>query len=92
MENFATKEQVALLTENLIEANGHLLALGVAVRTLLLTHPNRDEAITSVTAELMRWEAFGLNSDAPDALLKGFDRARHTIFPTSGDLERVPQK
>jgi hypothetical protein len=92
MENFATKKQVELLQKSLIEANGQLIALGAAIRALLLSHPDRDVAISAMSAELLRWEAIALNSEIPDAALKGFERAKHTIFPTDGDLERVPQE
>ena len=91
MENFATTEEVAELRNQLIESKGQFIALGAAIRALLLAHPDRDAALDTVTAELMRWEASGLHSEVPDRLLKGFDRAKGTILPTDGDLVRVPQ-
>lgn len=92
MENFATKQQANELQNQLIETKGQLIALGAAVRALLLSHPDRDAALETMTAELMRWEVSGLHSEVPDQLLKGFDRAKGTILPTDGDLVRVPQR
>jgi len=91
MENFATTAQLNALAQKLTESNGQVIALGAAIRALLLTHPNRDRALDVVSAELTRWEAFGLNSNVPDGVLTGFERAKHVLLPTDEDLERIPQ-
>jgi len=90
MENFATKEQLAAVSQQLTQSNGQLIALGAAIRALLLSHPNREYALDVVSAELMRWEAFGLNSQVPDSMLKGFERAKATLLPTAADLASIP--
>lgn len=92
MKNFATEEQVVILQKQIIETRGQLIAMGAAMRALILAHPDRDSALSTVTSELLRWEAFGLNSEAPDLVLKGFEKAKGVILPTDGDLDRYSRK
>ena len=84
------QEQIQMLGKKFMEMQSELLATQIAIRSLLLTHPDRDHAIETATAELLRWEATGLNSDVPDEALAGFDRARGRVFPSEQDLQRIP--
>lgn len=90
MNEHATQEQVAQLAKMVEEANGQLIAMGIAIRSLVLTHPDREYALSVLTSELLRWETSGLYRETPDTSLKGFGRAKKLILPTDGDLLRAP--
>lgn len=90
--DFETKvqKQMQFLTNKVLELQSELLGTQIVIRSLLLTHHDRNRAIETATEELLRWEAAGLNSDAPDSALAGFDKARGHVFPSASDLQRFP--
>ena len=74
------------LMREISSLKGELLATQVAIRGLLLAQPDPDAAIAAVTEQLERFAAFGLNSEVPDSVLDGFQKARSRLFPSARDL------
>jgi hypothetical protein len=69
---------------------GQLLATQIAIRTMILTDPDRVTIANAISDELDRWANAGLYSTASEATLQGFAQARGRIFPSADDLLRVP--
>lgn len=90
MDNEELQKQIGELGELVLQLQSELLATQLTVRSLLLTHPDRDHAIETATTELLRWESDFLHSDLPDSATAGFDRARGRVFPSERDLQRLP--
>jgi hypothetical protein len=76
----STQAQIDSLTNMLFETKGQLLAMGLAIRSLLLSHPDRERATEAMSRELSRWETSGLYSGAPDATVQGFGRAKSRVL------------
>lgn len=89
-KKFATEEQLAMLADMVLEANGQVLAMNAAIQSLLLVHPDPETAIAFVKNELLWWETSGVNKRVPKALLIGFRRAKISLLPTNNDHHRDP--
>lgn len=89
-ENSLIQQQIKGLAEAQIDLKSQLVAAQLAIRTLLLTHPDRDAAIATMSTELERWAGHGLNTLLPDSSLEAFERAIGMLLPCAADLQRVP--
>lgn len=89
-KKFATEEQLATLADMLLEANGQLAAMGVAIRALLLSHPDPETALAFMKNELLWWETSGVNKRVHEVSMHGFRRAKKALLPTDDDLHRAP--
>lgn len=85
-----TPEQFQFALQKVYALEGQLAATQIAVRTLLLTHPDREAAIQATSQELDRWATAYLYSQATEATVEGFANARKKLFPSGADLERYP--
>lgn len=81
---------VAHLGKKVIDLQSDILAMQIVIRSLLLSHPDREHAIELTNAELLRWEGSGLHTDLPDSTIGGFARIRTRVFPSHEDLQRYP--
>lgn len=89
-EEESLRDVVAHLGKKVVDLQSDILAMQIAIRSLILSHSNRNHAIELASAELLRWESSGLHTDLPDATIDGFARIRTRIFPSDADLQRYP--
>ena len=67
---------------------GQLFATQAAIRALLISHPERIEAVAAVHFQLERLSALATARPTPEAFLDGIARARKNIFPNANDIAR----
>lgn len=84
------QKQIQYLLEKIRNIEGQLAASQIAVRALLLTHPDRIAATETMTRELDRWATAYTYSQAADVTIDGFAAARKKLFPSAADQERYP--
>lgn len=73
-------------TSKLDRMEGELFATQAAIRALLISHPERSEAIAAVHLQLEKLTAIASARLIPDAFLDGIARARKNIFPNANDI------
>ncbi len=81
---------IAALQMTLERQEGELLATQLAVRAMLLSHPEPDAAEQALTRKLEEFAATILASDSSDAFLHGFEVARRRVFPSAMDRQQSP--
>lgn len=87
-DQFVTKKQFQTMANMVVGLHSQLITTQAAIRALLIAHPNRDQAISTVNTELLRWESTGLHSQIPDSFFADFERAKMALLPSEEDLRR----
>ncbi|CAM3348205.1 hypothetical protein [Polaromonas hydrogenivorans] len=76
-------------TSKLDEIEGELFATQAAIRALLISHPERSEAVAAVHLQLEKLTALATARPIPDAFLDGIARAKKKIFPNTNDAQQT---
>lgn len=75
------------LSEFVQGLEGRLLCMQIAIRALILLHPQPTVAAKAVDDEIELWFASALGSDrTSSALLAGMEKARAALKPSPRDL------
>lgn len=75
------KELRETLLKDHIELRGQMYAVQVALRAIIKNHPDREIFSRNISVELENWVSSWLNTEVPDAILDGFQKAREVILP-----------
>lgn len=79
-------------TSKMDKIEGELFATQAAIRALLISHPERNEAIAAVHLQLEKLTALATARPIPDAFLDGIARARRNIFPNANDAQQASDR